>query len=113
MGLSAKDYSTRTVKFVPETDRRGWADLPVLDCLNGKKWDDLALALVSGLRPDSIRVSRGEVTCDSRLGRVTVFVDEDNIIESLSIESQVTLPDGVENGGDLMTKLASQLRRRT
>ena len=72
--------------------------IEVLELLRGKPWDDLALALVHGLRPSAIRVSKGATTLDSWTWRVTVIVDKDNIIESISQEVEVGLPEGVAHG---------------
>ena len=77
----------------------------VLGVLEGKPWDDLALAFVHGLRPSAIRVTKGEVTLDSWQGRVTVVVDDNNIIESIEQEVEVGLPEGVAHGQALRVAL--------
>jgi hypothetical protein len=65
-----------------------YTDIEVLEFLKGRKCDDFALSYISALRPSSIRITEGSCTCDSRPGRVTVFV-KNNIIER--IEQEVTI----------------------
>lgn len=57
--------------------RTGYTVLPVLQFLWGHPWNDLALCYVHSLRPSSLRVTGGEITCDSRTWRVTVFLKDD------------------------------------
>jgi len=90
-------YTTHMEMFEP-FNSRSYKSITVLDFLNGKPWDDLALAYVHALRPSSIRVTKGTVKCDARTWHVTVYITEDNIIEEISQEAEVGLPDGVEHG---------------
>jgi hypothetical protein len=69
-----------------------WLSLPVLEYLYGQKWDAVALAVASSLNPDRIRVTTGEVTCDSHVNRMTVLVDSDDIIRYISMECKVRVP---------------------
>lgn len=81
-------------------DRRGFMTIEVLPQLTGRMWDEDALNLVHALRPSSIRVSTGEIKCDSRTWRVTVYVDDYDVIMSIEQEVEVGLV-GRENGADL------------
>ncbi len=75
-------------------------NIPVLDGLYGKPWDDLALAFVSTLRPSFIRVTTGDIKTDSRLWRVTVWLEPDGrTIQSIDQEVLAYGSDG--NGGDM------------
>ena len=86
--------------------RRGYSTIEVLEFLKGRQWDDIALAYVHSLRPSSIRVTKGECTCDHSLWRVTVFIDNDNVIESIEQSVEVALPDGIEDAYNL--RIATQ-----
>lgn len=55
----------------------GQTGIPVLGFLNGCEWDGLALSIVASIRPSSIRVTSGELTCNAHPGRVTVYLNED------------------------------------
>jgi len=86
-------------------DRIGFMYVNVLEFLKGKKWDNIALSYVHSLRPSSIRVTTGCQTCDAWTWRVTVIVDKDDIIQEISQEVEVGLPDGVVHGQALQTAL--------
>jgi hypothetical protein len=68
-------------------------------------WNDIALAYVLSLEPTAIRVSTGRVTLDCRTGRITVIVDDNDVIQSIDKEVRIPLPEGVENACDLERKL--------
>lgn len=94
-----KDYhSAHAVKYEPVSPSYSFTSMEVCEFLKGKKWDEVALAFVGALDPEYIRVTRGECTCDARSGRVTVFVDKEDIITSIEMEVIVHLPNGVQNG---------------
>lgn len=95
-----KDYhSTHAVAYERPT-RFGFTDIDVLPFLVGRPWDVHALAFVHALRPSYIRVTTGEETCDSRTWRVTVTVDENDIIQKIRQEVEVGLPDDWRYGAD-------------
>lgn len=97
-----KDYhTTHMVLYKPETEIFGHLSVEVLPCLKGKKWDEVALAYVHTLRPTSIRVTTGEVKADARDWRVTVIVDEQDIIQEVTQEVEVWLPEKVAHGAAL------------
>jgi hypothetical protein len=88
--------------------RYGFTSIKMLEFLNGRPWDDIALAYVHALRPDSIRVVRGEEKMNAHTWRVTVYVDADDKITGIRQEVEVWLPDGVENGFDLGSRVNHQ-----
>jgi hypothetical protein len=96
--MNADDYYSDHMVEYKQPESYGWSSIKVLEFLNGKPWDNVALAYVHSLRPSSIRVTTGCITLDSRIWRVTVFVDDDNIIKYITQEVEVGLPDGVANG---------------
>ena len=89
----------------------GFTQIPVLTFLNGLPWDRLALNYVHALRPGSIRVTTGEVTCDSQSWRVTVCVHKSGgvlIIDSISQEVCVGLDGGFIDGLDLRCRIPEE-----
>lgn len=106
--MKATDFYTKhLVAYDRENsfDARSSIDIAVLDVLTGKPWDDIALAYVHALRPSSIRVTKGEMTLDCNRWRVTVVIDDDNIIKEITQEVEVGLPDGIEHGEHLRIAL--------
>jgi hypothetical protein len=102
-----KDYhSTHAVVYEPP-GRRGWTSIDVLPFLIGRKWDERALGFVHALRPTYIRVTQGEETTDARTWRVTVTVDENDVIQEMRQEVEVGLAEDWQNGYD-----ASQWAKR-
>ena len=74
--------------------------LDVLPGLRGKPWNDVALALVTTLRPSAIRATRGETKSNSRAWRVTVYLASDDRT-IVSIEQEVTAFGFAGNGAAL------------
>lgn len=85
--------------YSPPT-RTGFLGLPVLQFLWGQPWDQLAQNFVHSLRPSHVRVSDGDVKCDSQSWRVTVYVREGMIV-SMEQEVEVGLDGGFEHGHGL------------
>lgn len=67
----------------------GYTSIPMLTFLWGQPWDDRAKNLVHALRPSSVRTSKGELKSDAETWRVTVMLDADNCIRSITQEVQV------------------------
>lgn len=87
-------------------DCRGYLSVEVLPYLKGRKWDEVALAYVHSVRPSSIRVTTGACTADSYRWRVTVIVDEKDVIKEITQEVEVWLPEGITHGQALRDALA-------
>jgi len=84
-----KDYhSTHMVKYERPASI-GWTCVETLPFLIGRKWNQLALNYVHSLRPSSIRVTTGVVKLDAQSWRVTVYVDDNDIIEKIEQEVEV------------------------
>jgi len=97
--LNPKDfYSHYMVTYNPKVPKIGWKTIKVLEFLNNKPWDEVALAYVHALRPSSIRVTTGGIYLDARVWRVTVYVDDNDIIQSITQEVEVALPEKVCHG---------------
>lgn len=104
-----KDYHhSQGQKYKDETKRYGFLSIDVLSCLNGKPWDEVALAYVSALKPHYIRVIRYDdgQTADAMQGRVTVYLDKDGLIDRIDKEVRVWLPDRVAHGDALQMALS-------
>lgn len=82
--LKTCSYSFNSVKVLPE--------------LTDKPWDSVALSYVLSLDPVAIRVTTGMCTCDGMTGRITVYINEETrLIEEISKECRVFLPDDVQD----------------
>lgn len=100
-------HTTHKVDYVPGK-RQVYADLPVCEYLKGTKWDELALAAVSTLRPSSIRVTTGEIKCDGAMNRVTVYVDDQDIIRSIEMEVVADVEEDIQHGHALNMALRAK-----
>jgi hypothetical protein len=54
----------------------GYTTLAVLPQFIGKRLDNSLFAYLHALRPSAVRISYGEVTCDSKPWRVTVIIEK-------------------------------------
>lgn len=63
---------------------RGYLSIDVLQFLWKQPLNDLVLAYVAGLHPSYLRISKGEVTCDSLNDRVTIIVDDHDVVQSIT-----------------------------
>lgn len=101
MSVDFKDYEvTEDQQYIalPTEKEIGYISPEVLTHLKGKPFDEIALAYIHSLRPSSIRVSQGWLHSDSRCWRVTVIIDDKNIIKRITQEVEVAMPEGVSNG---------------
>lgn len=67
----------------------GYAVIDVLPELVGLPLSDLVLAYVHALRPSAVRITQGTQTCDAVTWRVTIVVDEDDVVRSIRQEVRV------------------------
>ena len=81
--------------------RFGFTAIPILEFLWDRKWDEIALAYCHALNPTYIRVTTGDLKMDSRTGRITVYVDEEDTILYMEQEVEVGLPDEIKDGAAL------------
>lgn len=89
-------------------NNHGFATIEVLPFLVGRILDDYARGWVYALRPDSVRVSTGEITTDSCPYRVTIFIGARDVIERIEQEVCVGLPDGFRDGRAMMSHMESR-----
>jgi len=88
------------LRFDAISRRQGYTSIPVLPFLTGKPWNNLAINWMKALRTSDIRVTTGFVTLDTCPWRVTVLIDENKIIKSITQEVDVGLI-GVHHGAHL------------
>lgn len=86
---------------IPNFDSISYTVIEVLPFLKGQSWGQLPLAYIHGLRPSSVRLVRSSVKMDALTNRVTVYLDEWDIIEKIEQEIEVGLPEGVDDGHHL------------
>lgn len=67
-------------------DTLGATSIHVLQQLWGLPLTDLVMAYVHALHPSKVRITRGEMTLDCRSWRVTIVVDAQDRVETISQE---------------------------
>ena len=102
---------------IPRTERRhrfGYTEVDVASCLIGNPWDDLALGILHGLSPTRIRVCPpGHGTqCDAQTGRITVYLDNDNLIDTVRQEIEIMLPADIQHGHHADLILRGKVKRQ-
>jgi len=102
--MNPSDYISPQGALYCPPRRRGCLSVDVLPMLIGRPWDEVSLGLVHSLRPHSIRVVNGSEETNSVLWRVTVHL-EGGVIQQITQEVEVGLPDGVEHGQALSVAL--------
>jgi hypothetical protein len=106
-----QDYERGNGAVFREFNSRGYLSLKVLPFLDGCAWDEIALGFIHSLRPSFVRVIRNGCThMDSWCWRVTVYLDSAGLIESVSQEVEVGLPDGVNGGGAALRRALADKR---
>lgn len=98
--------SEQTVQLLPEFPS-GYTRVECLPHLKGRAFDEVARAYLTALRPSSIRLlthNAGEYM-DARTWRVSIYLDENEKIDSIWQEVEVALPEGVQNGYELDQRL--------
>jgi len=81
------------VRYDTPTER-GYTVLEVLPQLVGVRLCNLVMAYVTALRPSTVRITRGEVTTDAWPWRVTIFVDENDVVTKIEQEVNVAYSCG-------------------
>ena len=102
---SPNDFIHTQGKYYEPPICRGYTRIEVLAFLKGKPWNEIALAYVHAVSPSYIRVIKGEETTDAKAWRVSVYIDRNSIIEKITQEVEVALPDGIQNGYELRKSL--------
>lgn len=86
--VSAQEYKDKHIKY-DEVDEVRFDVIPILEFLKGEIWGPEALAYVRSARPSVIRVVIEGTTMDAVHWRVTVFIDEKDIIKSIEQEVEI------------------------
>lgn len=76
-----------------------WTTVPILHNIWGRKWNQAAANFLWSMRPSIIRTTKGEITLDCRLWRITVYLTDDNYINKIEQEVEVGAI-GFRNGQD-------------
>lgn len=84
-----KQYYHMQGKPLEHCGTQGCTSVEVLHFLKGLKLTNLVLAYVYGLHPSLIRVSTGVWTCDAYTDRVSITVDEDDVVQKIEQEMSV------------------------
>jgi|1185.fasta_scaffold509259_2 hypothetical protein len=94
---TAKDYfSSHMINFEPFKCSGGCDPIEIVPQLVGRVWDDLALGILHAFNPTSIRVTRGVLKMDGRIGRITVFVTDTGTIERVEQEVEIGIPGNTD-----------------
>jgi hypothetical protein len=89
----------------------GYTSIQVMPELTGLVWDSFTFNWVAGiLRPSAIRVVDSVVDLDSRLWRVTVFVDSYDNMRILRIAQEVEVFGG--SGAQMKVELFRRMKER-
>lgn len=107
--LKPDDYRTEHRIEYKAPDPRCYTSISVLTFLWGQPWDQLALNYVHGLRPSTIRVNQGCVTCDCDCWRVSVWLENDDrtihrITQEIEAGGVPIKPDGDTCCGEDLSK---------
>lgn len=78
---------------IPVLSSKCTATIEVLDFLNGRELDDISFGWLDSVRPSVIRITHGEIKCDSHLWRVTVYLTKTNLIEKIVQEVGLSSPN--------------------
>jgi hypothetical protein len=106
--LADKFYHEQGVKFEAGSfEARSYTRIGIAPELIGMEWNDITLAYLYHFTPCNIRVIKdgGSGTLDAQQGRITVHVDSDNKIESITMEANVGLPHDIPHGDALRAAL--------
>jgi hypothetical protein len=74
----------------------GYTVIRCLQFLWGLPLCDLVMAYMPAVKASAIRVTSGETTTDSRLGRVTIYVNEGDIVDYIEQEVDVAYGCGYD-----------------
>jgi hypothetical protein len=90
---------------MPELRSSGSTNIPVLEFLTGKPFNDEVIPYLPMLRPSCARLDNGRgVTMDSMAWRVTVRVGPDKIIQRITQEVRASLLEHHRYGHDLQLR---------
>jgi len=82
--------------LIQETRHGGYTTIEVLPELKGLKLSDLVLGWLAAVRPSAIRITRGEFHTDACPWRVSITVDENDVITDITQEVGVAYGCGYD-----------------
>lgn len=103
-------FKSRYLNYIDNKDfssSGGFVHIGILPELIGCKIDDIIISLCNALGATSIRISNSEFTTDCVPNRVTIRTDENDIIESISMEVcfRATKNSDIKCGNDIYRKI--------
>jgi hypothetical protein len=104
--MDIKDYYCHDgTPYIPFNCRR-FDSIEQLEFLKGRQMNEDALVFIHCIRPSSIRITHRKTTVDFKLWRVTVYVDDLNIITKVEQEVEIGIPKAKSEKiyGELMGK---------
>jgi hypothetical protein len=88
---------------------RGYCQIDVLPQLWGRPLDEVAQGFIYAQRPSSVRVCYKDCLLDSERWRVTVWINFESVIQKITQEVEVELPEGFRHGSDMLRSLHKKL----
>lgn len=87
-------YKTSSASCIDNNDFSGkcWSIYRILPELTGSKVNIGTIALVKALGATLVRITTGCITCDSRSGRATIYVDTNDLIKKIEMELLIQIP---------------------
>jgi hypothetical protein len=101
-----KYRDTQGVAFEPPPES-GYAVIEVLQHLKGLPLCDMVMAHVRGLRPSSVRVTSGFMTADAETWRVTITVDDNDVVTKIEQEIEISYGSGRDVGNCVWAHLSN------
>lgn len=105
--INVEEYYGPGCKVPPKFSYHSYTSIEIADILKNRKLDDTIFAYLSSFRPSYIRIIPFNKTqhCDSIPWRITIYLNEDETIETIKQEVCLELPDGIINGASFITLL--------
>jgi len=96
--LKGPDYyrGSHGKKYEDPSETEGFTVIKILEFLWGLPWGEIPLCFIKAVNPTYLRVTNGEVKTDAICGRVTVWLDRNDRIESIDQEVKVSGGCGYE-----------------
>jgi len=90
-------------------DILGFTEIEILQFLYGTQMDNTVISWCHAFNPSSIRIHYGCITCDASIGRISIVLNENDIVKSIEQEVIVGGMAGWELEKITREKLAKEL----
>jgi hypothetical protein len=98
-------YNQNSWKYEPPNKRGYLVIEDLLPFLKGRKVDDVVRGYIHALRPSSVRICRQGCPMDAQTWRVTIWIDENDLIKSIHQEVETGGYGDIHNGSSLRCAL--------